>query len=477
MSAALWQADDLCQACGGSVSGAWTTPIAGVAIDSRRVAAGDVFFALVGPNQDGHDYVARALAAGAAAAVVTHAPADVARDAPLLTVADTFEALNAAARAARARSAAKVVAITGSVGKTGTKEALGKALSALGTTHISAGNFNNAYGVPLSLAQLPADAAYGVFELGMNHAGELTPLSQLVAPDVAVITNIAAVHLAHFDSVASIAEAKAEIFAGLGPDGIAMLNRDNAYFAFLADSAWQQGVPTVLGFGADPEADARLMRYAPQPGGCMVRARIDGRDYELPLAVQGQHWAINVTAVLGVVHALDGDVRRAAKALGALQVPAGRGQPRKATLQNGDEIIVLDDAYNASPSSVRAAISVLAETKPQDGGRRIAVLGDMLELGTDAAQLHAALARDLKAAKVDKVYSAGAHMEALDQALPAKMRGGHTATSAALPTLLMPALRAGDVVLVKGSLGSKMGLVVDALTNPAAEMQPAANGG
>lgn len=476
MSAVLWQADELAEASGGSASGRWARPITGVAIDSRRVAPGDVFFALVGPNQDGHDYVARALAAGAAAAVVSRRPNAVAGDAPLLNVEDTFAALNGVAKAARARAAAKVVAITGSVGKTGTKEALGTALSALGPTHISAGNFNNAYGVPLSLAQLPADAAYGVFELGMNHAGELTPLSRLVAPDLAVITNIAAVHLAHFDGVASIAEAKAEIFAGLGPDGIAMLNRDNAYFAFLADSAWRQGVPTVIGFGADPEAEARLLRYAPQPGGCTVRTRIDGRDYELPLAVQGHHWAINVTAVLGVVHALGGDVSRAARALGALQVPAGRGQPRLATLQDGGEITVLDDAYNASPSSVKAAIAVLAETAPKGSGRRIAVLGDMLELGSDAAVLHAALARDLKAAKVAKVYSAGAHMAALDQALPSKMRGGHTATSAALPALLVPALRAGDVVLVKGSLGSQMGLVVDALTNPAAAMLPAANG-
>ena len=476
MNAALWQQNELVAATNGTPSGDWSRPVTGVAIDSRRVEPGDLFIAIAGPNNDGHDYVAQALRAGAAGAVVSRTPPGVAADAALLTVTDTHAALNDIARAARVRSRAKVVAVTGSVGKTGTKEALGVALGALGETYISTGNFNNEYGVPLSLAGLGAGAAYAVFELGMNHAGELTPLSQLVAPDVAVITNIAAVHLAHFDGVAGIAEAKAEIFAGVGPDGVAVLNRDNAYFAFLADAAWRAEIATVIGFGADPDADVRLMRTTATPAGVEARVRVGGNDLTVRLAAHGRHWAVNATAVLGVVQALGGDVERAAAALATVQAPVGRGRLSQVALGDGRTVTVIDDAYNASPTSVRAAIAVLGDVEVKGDCRRIAVLGDMLELGDDAALLHAALARDLVAAKVDRVYSAGPLMAALDDALPSAMRGGHTQASAALPALLLPSLRDGDVVLVKGSLGSQMGLVVDALAQPAAALPPAANG-
>ncbi len=476
MSAALWQQGDLVAVTGGVAAGNWRRPVTGVAIDSRQVKAGDLFVALVGPNNDGHDYVAQALAAGAAAAMISRPVRGLAGDAAVLTVTDTFAALNAVAAAARARYAGKVVAVTGSVGKTGTKEALGVALGALGPTYVSAGNYNNEFGVPLSLAGLDPAAAFAVFELGMNHAGELTPLSRLVAPDVAVITNIAAVHLEFFDSVAGIAEAKAEIFAGLGADGVAVLNRDNAYFAFLADAAWRAGITTVVGFGADPEADVRLLRTTATPGGVDARVRIGETDLGVRLAAHGRHWAINATAVLGVVQALGGDVARAADALATLEAPKGRGRLSQVRLGDGGTVTLIDDAYNASPLSVRAAIAVLGDLEAGAGCRRIAVLGDMLELGDDAAALHAALARDLVAAKVDRVYSAGPLMAALDDALPPALRGGHTKASAALPALLLPALRDGDVVLVKGSLGSKMGLVVDAIERPAAALAPAANG-
>lgn len=474
MSAALWQQRDLVAATGGTASGDWRRPITGIAIDSRQVKPGDLFVALVGPNNDGHEFVGQALQAGAAAAVVTRRPRATMDDAALLTVADTFAGLKDIAVAARARSAAKIVAVTGSVGKTGTKEALGIALGALGPTYVSAGNFNNEYGVPLSLAGLDPAAEFAVFELGMNHAGEITPLSQLVRPDVAVITNIAAVHLAHFDGVAGIAEAKAEIFAGMTADGIAVLNRDNAYFAFLADAAWRAGITRVIGFGADPDAEVRLLRTLATATGVDARVRIDGDDTSVRLAAHGRHWAINATAVLSVVLALGGDTARAAAALVAVEAPRGRGRVTKTDLGDGRTVSVIDDAYNASPTSVRAAIAVLGDLDVD--GRRIAVLGDMLELGDDAEALHAALARDLAAAKVDRVYSAGPLMAALDDALPATMRGGHTHASSALPALLLPNLRDGDVVLVKGSLGSKMGLVVDALERPAAAFAPAANG-
>jgi len=458
----LWSAADAAQATSGRTAGDWNAT--GLSIDTRSLLPGDLFVALKGPNFDGHDYVAEAFSAGAAAAVVSRPIVALPAGAPLLEVADSLGALEALAEAARARSAARVVAVTGSVGKTSTKDALTLALSALGPTHASSGNLNNEYGLPLSLARLPKDPFYAVFEMGMSHAGELAPLSRLARPDVAIITNIAAAHLEFFDSVAGIAEAKAEIFQGMGPESIAILNRDNAYFAFLADAAWRRGITQVIGFGADPDGEARLLDYKPDGDGGTVHADILGQEISYRIGAAGQHWALNSLAVLAAVGAVGGDVPRAAGALAAFSAPRGRGQRRTVTLENGS-FILIDDSYNAGPASMRAAIAVLGGIIPRDGGRRIAILGDMLELGAEAEAMHVAISRDLAAAKIDKVYATGGHMAALMAVLPKIMRGAHAETGEALLPLVLDAVGDGDAVLVKGSLGSRMGGIVDGLAN------------
>ena len=431
-----------------------------MSIDSRTCALGELFVALVGPNFDGHEFVGAAFAAGAAAAVV-HRDAAAAAG-PAIVVDDTADALTALGRHARARMGGRVVAVTGSVGKTGTKEAIACALGALAPTHASTGNLNNQWGVPLSLARMPAAIGFGVFELGMNHPGELAPLSRLVRPDVAVITTVAAAHLEFFDSIVAIAEEKAEIFDGMGPGGIAILNRDIAYFALLAAAAWDRGIERLIGFGAHPEADVRLDDYQPAAGGGAVAAAIGARriDYRLPLG--GRHWAMNSLAVLAVVEALGDDVARAAGALETMAVPAGRGRRHGVEFGAG-AFEIIDDSYNANPASMRAAITMLGDGPVAPGGRRIAVLGDMLELGPEGGHMHARLARYLVAQDIDLVFTAGPLMAELDAALPAERRGGHATDAAALLPIVVDRVRAGDVVLVKGSLGSDVGPIVAAL--------------
>ncbi len=468
----LWSADEAAAATGGTNSTAWSAT--GVSIDSRSIAPGDLFVALSGPNFDGHDFVANAFDQGAAAAVVTRPPKDLPKDKPLLVVDDPLAALQALGRYARERTTARIVAVTGSVGKTGTKEALTLAFGALGTTHATRGNLNNDIGVPLSLARMPRDAAYGVFELGMNHAGEMRVLSHMVRPHVAIITTIAAVHLEFFDSVAAIAEAKAEIFEGMTADGVAILNRDNAYYALLATAAWSAGVERVIGFGEHPEADTRLNACDVGADSSSVEAAVNGTPiaYELPVA--GKHWAMNTLAVLTAVEVAGGPVPTAAQSFAQLTTPKGRGASRKIPFGRGS-IELIDDSYNAGPASMRAAFAVLRRKRTGRGGRRIAVLGDMLELGPSSEVMHAALARDLQAADVDLVFTAGPKMASLDAALPNEMRGAHAPSSEELRAAVVQALRAGDVVLVKGSLGSRMGLIAEAVANArAATRRPTA---
>jgi UDP-N-acetylmuramoyl-tripeptide--D-alanyl-D-alanine ligase len=461
----LWTASDVATATGGRLAaGAPSTDwqATGVSIDSRTCASGDLFVALAGPNFDGHDYVAAALSAGAAGAVVSRVPADLEEWPNLVTVDDCDAALTALGRFARNRAAAQFVCITGSVGKTSTKDGLAAALGACGPTHATVGNLNNQWGVPLTLARMPTDAAYGVLELGMNHAGELTPLSQLARPDIAVITTIEAVHLEFFDSVAAIAEAKAEIFAGLGDSGVAVLNRDNTYFAFLASIAADHGAKRILGFGADPEADARLVAAKFDDDGSDVTADIDGHTIRYRLNAPGRHQVINSLAILAAVTALGANLDAAAAALGDVAIARGRGRRHRVASAAGD-YVVIDDSYNASPASMRAAFDVLGAAHPEGSGRRLAILGDMLELGAEAPQQHARLARNLETNGIDQVFTSGPLMAALDEALPAHMRGGHAATPKKLLPIVLNAVQAGDVVLVKGSLGSKVGPIAEAL--------------
>jgi len=465
MNAPLWTAAEAAAATHGRATRNWTAT--GVSIDSRTLEPGDLFVALRGPTFDGHDFVAAALDAGAAAALVHRVPDGVAEDAPLLVVANADAALDDLAAAARSRARARICAVTGSVGKTGAKETLARALGAIGPTVASRGNLNNQWGAPLSLARLPADAAYGVFELGMNASGEIGPLSRLVRPHIAVITTITAAHLENFDGVAGIADAKAEIFEGMGPDGVAILNRDNAYFPHLAVAARERGVGRVIGFGAHPEAEVRLRDLNADNGGSRIAALVGGRELVYRLGVPGRHWAINSLAALAAVDALGADVGRAAGALATMEAPRGRGKQHRVACPGG-HFTLIDDSYNASPASMRAAFAVLGASETGPGGRRLAVLGDMLELGDRAEELHAGLAPALEAAAVDRVFTAGPHMAALDAALPAKHRAGHAAAAEDLLTPVLDAVQAGDVVLVKGSLGMAMAQIVEALLDAAA---------
>lgn len=467
----LWTADDVAGATGGrfasdASSADWQA--SGVSIDSRTCVPGDLFVALAGPNFDGHDYVSQALAGGAAGAIVSRVPEELEGSERLIAVDDCDTALTALGRFVRGRSGAQFVCVTGSVGKTSTKDGLAAALGACGVTHATAGNLNNHLGTPLTLARMPADAVYGVLELGMNHAGELTPLSQLARPDVAVITTIEAVHLEFFDSVAAIAEAKAEIFAGLADNGVAVLNRDNAYFALLAAIAAEQGAKRILGFGADPDADARLVATDIDDDGSDVTAEVDGHTLHYRLNAPGRHRVINSLAVLAAVAGLGANIEAAAAALGDVAIARGRGRRHRVNTATGS-YVVIDDSYNASPASMRAAFDVLGNAQPEGSGRRIAVLGDMLELGAEAPRLHAALARNLETDGVDQVFTSGELMSALDAALPAHMRSAHEATPEKLLPLVLNAVQAGDVVLVKGSLGSRVGPIAEALMQGADE--------
>ena len=465
MSAApIWTRDEVMAATKGQAdesTGDWAAT--GVSIDSRTCRPGDLFVAITGENFDGHDFLASAFEAGAVAAITSRDVDTGLKNASVLRVDDGLQALTGLGRAARDRTDASVVAITGSVGKTGTKEAMTMALGSLGPTHATTGNLNNHIGVPLTLARMPRDVTYAVIELGMNHAGEISELSKLARPNVGVITTIAAVHLEFFDHVAGIADAKAELFDGMCQGGVAILNRDNVYFAILASRAWARGLETIIGFGAHPEADVHLSACKLSDTGSDVTARLGDRTIRYRLNVPGRHWVQNSLAVLGAVSALGGDLDHAATALADLTPPKGRGARVEVQMPDGT-LTIIDDSYNASPASMRAAFAVLGNTRPQSGGRRIAVLGDMLELGTKSVQLHTALAEDLEANQVDQVFCAGPDMAALDKALPTAMRGGKADDSISLAPQVCNAVSAGDVVLVKGSLGSRMAVIVDALS-------------
>jgi len=460
---ALWTVTDMAAAMGAEKSGAVPDSVSGISIDSRNAGKGEAFFAITGDNRDGHDFVAAALQAGTGVAVVAAGRrAQFAAGQPLLIVDDVLDGLGDLARAARSRSHAKTIAVTGSVGKTGTKEALRLALAADGETHASAASYNNHWGVPLSLARCPASAKYAVFEIGMNHAGEITPLTKLVRPHIAVVTAIEAVHLEYFGSLKKIAEAKAEIFLGLEPQGAAILNRDSAQYGQLSAAAKAAGVSHILSFGEHAKSDARLIRHSLQTDSSTVQANIMGQAVTYKLGAPGRHLVLNSLAVLAAVSLAGADLALAALALNRLQPATGRGARVTLRTPTGSALLI-DESYNANPASMAAAIALLGQAPLGPQGRRIAVLGDMLELGKQGAAMHRALATAVEAAKVDLVYCCGPLMHALWEALPSRLRGGYAGTAAALEPAVLEAIRDGDAVMVKGSLGSKMGPIVKAL--------------
>jgi UDP-N-acetylmuramoyl-tripeptide--D-alanyl-D-alanine ligase len=464
MSAApLWTLQAMAQAMRAQRDGALPEAVTGLSIDSRTIAPGDAYFAIKGDVHDGHDFVDAALKAGAALAVVERAQREkFASGAPLLVVDDVLAALVELGIASRARLAAPVIAITGSVGKTSTKEALRRVLEAQGPTHASASSFNNHWGVPLSLARCPSQVKFAIFEIGMNHAGEIDTLVRMVRPQVAVITTVEPVHLEFFAGIEAIADAKAEIFVGLEPGGAVVLNRDNSQFARLARSANKLGIDRIVSFGADPKSDARLIDVALHPDRSAVHASILGHDVTYRLGMPGRHMAINSLAVLAAASLVGADLALAALALSQIEPAVGRGARRALEVGNG-EVTLIDESYNANPASMAAALNVLGSAAVGAQGRRIAVLGDMLELGPTAPALHRDLNEAIKANHIDLVYCCGPLMRNLWDALSTGKRGGHAENSAGLEAQVIAAIRGGDAIMIKGSLGSKMKTIVTAL--------------
>ncbi len=457
----LWTSEDAARVTQGDAHPAWTA--SGVSINTRSLQPGDLFIAIQGPNVDGHDYVADAFEKGAAAAAVCHRPPVLDPDAPLLVVGDTMAALEQLGSGARDRlETAKVIAVTGSVGKTGTKEALKAVLSKQGKTAASEGSLNNHWGLPLSLARTPADTDYAILEMGMNHPGELTPLSKMARPHVCVVTTIAPAHTEFFKDTFEIADAKAEIFVGIEPGGSAVLNRDIEEYDRLADAAKAVGIEDIVTFGGAVDADFRLKACSLDADGSDITAITPWGELSYRLGIPGQHWVMNSLCVLAAVHCAGGNVELAAEALAELSAPSGRGERYDIETGNG-RFVMFDESYNASPAAMDAALSVLEAQPVEQDGQRIAVLGDMLELGDDTPNIHAGLLDALVKHKIDKVYLAGEAMVHLWNVLPEALRGHHSVSSDLLTGVICEAVKPGDVVMVKGSAGARMGRVVSAL--------------
>jgi UDP-N-acetylmuramoyl-tripeptide--D-alanyl-D-alanine ligase len=456
---ALWTSDEVARALVPSTISA-PFEASGVTFDSRAVGKGDLFFALSGETTDGHGFVADALTRGAAAAVVSR---DVeGANGTLIRVPDTMKALVDLGHAGRRRSKARIASVTGSVGKTSTKDALRMMLAAQAPTSASVASYNNHVGVPISLARLPKDASYGVFEIGMNHPGEIEPLARQVEAHVGVVTNVGPAHIGYMGSEEAIADEKGALFAGMAKGAVAVLNRDNRHYPRLVEKARHFGVSRIVGFGRSDGAEARLVSCTLQDSGSDVIALIHGRRIEYRLGAAGEHWALNSVAALAVVEALGADVVKAAATLADLKASPGRGARRRLKFGAGT-IELLDESYNGNPVSVGAMLAVLSRTEPGKGGRRMLALGDMRELGEQADALHAGLADAVAASGAAQVFLCGPHMEALWPKLAPSQRGVHRPDSAALAAEFAAAIRAGDVVAVKGSLGSKMKIVVDAI--------------
>ncbi len=456
----LWTAALAAAAASGRSIGEWQAT--GVSIDSRSVAEGDLFIALRGPSNDGHAFVADALARGAVAAMVDHVPDGVAIGAPLLLVTDTQIGLEALGAAARARTAAKIVAVTGSAGKTGSKEMLRMALGRQARTHASEASYNNMWGVPLSLARMPRATEFGVFEIGMNHAGEITPLTKQARPHAAIITTIAPAHVGHFNSLREIAEAKSEIFLGLEPGGVAIINHDSAFFDLMSRRAKDAGVAQVLGFGMAADSAARLIKAVHHADCSCIYAEICGQPLTYKIGFSGAHWVMNSLAVLTAVKVLGGDLALAAIALAGMRPLAGRGRRHYLPIADG-VFTLIDESYNANPGSMQAALLNLSGQMTEGRGRKIAVLGDMAELGEGSADYHRELAQVIEDGRIQQTFTAGAQMQVLHDALPLNLRAVHAADADALIAPLRDALRPGDVVVVKGSYSSGMGKIVKAL--------------
>ncbi|MFC3168387.1 UDP-N-acetylmuramoyl-tripeptide--D-alanyl-D-alanine ligase [Paracoccus fontiphilus] len=454
----LWTANEAAAATGGRAQGEWTAT--GVSIDTRTIQPGDLFVALK-DARDGHEFVAQALDKGAAAALVSRIPEGVDPTAPLLVVPDVLVALEALGRAGRKRMAGKVIAVTGSVGKTSTKDMARVALTGQGRIHAAEASYNNHWGVPLTLARMPQDTDFAIIEIGMNHPGEIAPLSRLARPHVAMITTVAAAHLEAFGAIEGIAREKGSIFEGLEPIGHAIIPEDLPVTQILRDCADDAGA-LVMGFGRDGQA--KLVQAKPEDGAIRCRARIGGETIDFTLQTTGAHFAMNAVGVLAALAAAGADLREAAKRLGDWLPPKGRG-----AVEDLAGLRLIDDSYNANPTSLSAGLATLAGLQ---GGRRVAILGDMLELGEGEIAMHRGMADDPAMAQVDLVHSAGPRMRYLHDALPPTRRGIWAESATDLAGRLADLVAPGDIVLVKGSKSSKISTVVDALRKAAQTPAP-----
>ncbi|CAO4182755.1 UDP-N-acetylmuramoylalanyl-D-glutamyl-2,6-diaminopimelate--D-alanyl-D-alanine ligase [Methylorubrum extorquens] len=465
--APLWTPAALEAATGGRLISA-PRAVTGASIDTRSLEPGDLFFAIRGEARDGHDFVRAALDKGAGAAVVAEARAkEFEGVGPVLAVPGegddpVLDAMRRLGLAARARTGAAIIAVTGSVGKTGTKEALRHVLSAQGATHASVASYNNHWGVPLTLTRMPEATRFGVFEIGMNHGAEILPLTAMVRPDVALITTVEPVHIEHFRSLSAIADAKGEIFSGLKPGGVAVINRDNPNYERLLAHAQASRAGRVITFGEHEAADVCAHRILTRPDVSVVDATVMGVPVTYQLGTPGRHVAMNSLGVLACIHALGADLARAALSLASLKPPVGRGE--RTALRIGDgEAFLVDESYNANPASIRAALATLAGIDTGVKGRRIAVLGDMKELGAAGEALHRELADAVAANGIDLVFAVGPLMAHLFEALPMTVRGTAAPTAEGVTDAVLATLRPGDAVMVKGSNSMRMVRIVEAV--------------
>ncbi|MGL4488812.1 MAG: UDP-N-acetylmuramoylalanyl-D-glutamyl-2,6-diaminopimelate--D-alanyl-D-alanine ligase [Rhizobiaceae bacterium] len=470
----LWTSDDMIAAMGGRPLGDMPEGVTGIAIDSRTVQKGEAFFAIKGDLHDGHDFASFAMANGAALLVVSEAklPAMGRLTVPMIVVPDVLKALEQLGVASRKRSKAQIIAVTGSAGKTTTKEALRHVLSAVGNVHASAASFNNHWGVPLTLARMPLETDFGVFEIGMNHPDEIRPLVKMVRPHIAIITIIAAAHLGFFKNLDEIAKAKAEIFEGVVEDGYVILNRDDPRYRKLAQMAADVGIKNIYGFGEALRANFKLVKYKPMADCSCITARIDGSDVAVKIGAPGRHIVQNALAVLGAAWLAGADKAKVALAFGTLAAEKGRGQQHKLKVKGGS-FTLIDESYNANPASMAAALSLAGSFPVEGQGRRIAVLGDMLELGKHSKKLHEELTKPIADAKINKLFLGGAEMSALKEALPVELAVEYRQSVEELKALVAGAVRADDVVVVKSSNGIGFSKLIEHLIKQFPPVRPA----
>ena len=449
----LWTVDEIVAATNGRPVGNLPDGVCGISIDTRSLVEGEASFAIKGDRFDGHDFLTAAMAAGAGLAVVDESKLVSLGSIklPLVVVSDVLDAMRRLGEVARMRTKAQIIAITGSVGKTTTKEMMRSVLEASGTVHASAASFNNHWGVPLTLARMPEDTRFGIFEIGMNHPGEITPLVKMVRPHVAIITNVAAAHLGAFDSIDDIARAKAEIYSGVVPGGYALINHDDRRYVLLRDLAAEAGIENLLSFGSKRGSQVWMRAMDEDADGTDISVRIDGHDFDYRVSIPGEHVALNSLAVMGAAHLTGADIDKSIAAFSRLMPTKGRGTRYVIGGSGAMGITLIDESYNANPASMEAALRMLKNFEGVATKRRIAVLGDMLELGKQSRKFHEALTKPIAEANVDLVFLVGQEMENLAKLLPKDKLGGHfDDADAALPRLL-ETIKGGDVVMFKAS--------------------------